>query len=567
MLSSFSRSPLIQSVRLLGPFLPGNYRVWFAAVGLVGLCVGAVEALVLAFIGPLASALTNDGEIGTVDTPVFGDLEPWSIVGIGSALIVIGLLLRALEAVLVARIGSLPLTRMRDALLRGYLGSTHRRQQAERAGELQDMLNSHVPRSGFVVYYVAGATAAGAMFVVLALAAAVVNLRAFALIVGVGVVLALVMVPLQRVAKRFGRLQNESSLLYASSAAEATAAATEIRVFGAELPVGDELDRQSRSVSQQIFMAKLSTLFAPNLYRSLVLGMLLIGLGALAARTSGGDVASASTVVLLLIRGLMASQTVTSFTQAAAEFVPFVEEIDTRVRQYDEDRLVRGDAELGPITSVELRDVAFRYDDVTPEVLAAVDLTIGPGEKIGLLGPSGSGKSTLLRILLGLFDPSTGTCLVNGRPASEYTGASWSRQVATVPQDPLVLTATVRENIEFYRRDLASGAVERAATAAGIHDDIMSWPDGYATVIGGRGVRVLSGGQRQRICIARALAGDPSLLILDEPTSALDKAAEDVVNRTIDALGDDCAVVVVSHREAALEPCDRLVRIDEGMLH
>ena len=571
-----SNSPLLRSVRLLAPFLPSGYRRSFAVLATLGLLIGLLEAAVLAFIGPLASALSSGQTQDTVEVAVIGSVAPWRLVWIGVGLIVVTLVLRAFEAIAIARLGTTPLDRMRDALMRGYLGSTHRRQQAERAGELPDLLMSHVPRSGFLIYFVAGAVAAAAVFVVLAIAAAVVDPLAFAVIVGVVLVLGVLMVPLQRVARRFGRLQNESSLQYAADAAEAASASTEIRMFDAGQAMGDNLQAQAKQVSHQIFMAKLTTLFAPNLYRSLVLAMLLIGLGALVSGGAVDDVASASTVVLLLVRALMASQVVNSYTQAAAEYVPFVEEIDQRVEQYGFDRSVRGGVELNHVQSIELSDLGFSYRDGSPEdepvddgetaVLEGANLSIRQGEKLGLLGASGSGKSTLLSLLLGLTQATAGRLDVNGRPPASYTEESWADQVAAVPQEPLVLTATVRDNIAFFRPDLTDEQIQRAATAAGIHDDIISWSDGYNTMIGERGVRSLSGGQRQRMCIARALVGQPSLLILDEPTSALDTAAEEVVNRTIDSLGDECTVVVVSHRQAALGPCSRLVRLDGGTI-
>ncbi len=574
-----TNSPLVRSVRLLAPFLPHRYRRRFAVLAVLGLLIGLLEAVVLAFIGPLASALSSGQTQETVEVAVIGSVPPWRLVWIGVVLIGVTLVLRAFEATAIAKLGTSPLDRMRDALMRGYLGSTHRRQQSERAGELPDLLMSHVPRAGFLIYFVAGAVAAAAMFVVLAIAAAVVDPLAFAVIVGVVLVLGVLMVPLQRVARRFGRLQNDSSLQYAADAAEAASASTEIRMFDAGQAMGDSLEAQAKQVSHQIFMAKLTTLFAPNLYRSLVLAMLLVGLGALVSGGAVDDVASASTVVLLLVRALMASQVVNSYTQAAAEYVPFVEEIDKRVEQYGFDRSVRGGVELAHVQSIELSDLGFSYresllgdelgdDPVEPEeaVLRGANLSIRQGEKLGLLGASGSGKSTLLSLLLGLTPATAGRLDVNGRPPASYTEESWADQVAAVPQEPLVLTATVRANIAFFRPGLDDQQIHRAAAAAGIHNDIVSWSDGYDTVIGERGVRSLSGGQRQRICIARALVGQPSLLILDEPTSALDTAAEEVVNQTIDALGEDCTVVVVSHRQAALGPCSRLVRLDNGVI-
>ncbi len=311
-------------------------------------------------------------------------------------------------------------------------------------------------------------------------------------------------------------------------------------------------------------MAKLTTSFTPNLYRALVLALLLIGLGVLNA-SGVGNVASAGTVVLLLVRALMASQLVSAYAQSAAEFVPFVDEIARRLDTYAAGSSPEGSRTLINVESLALDGVSHSYDGEVP-VLDHIELEVMGGGSIGLLGASGAGKSTLLSIILGLITPRNGRVLVNGTDIRDFTNASLRSAIAAVPQDPMLINATVAENIAFMRPGILQADVERAALAAGIHDEILGWPDGYETIVGERGARALSGGQRQRVCIARALAGRPSLMILDEPTSALDNAAEEVVNQTLERLSGGCAVIVVSHRPEVLARCDRVLRLDGGRL-
>ena len=559
-------SPLVHGLRLLEPYLPSGYRSIFGWLAAIGLGVGALEAGVLALIGLLGSSLASDApaDPAALGIGVLDDLGLTSLVIVGVVMILLTIILRAAESHFVAKIGTEPLTNLRNALLGSYLRSSFAHQQTERSGELVDLLATHVPRAGFVVYYLAGAVSAAAMFVVLAGLAAVIDPVAFVVIVVAVGLLWLVTRPLERLASRFGRLQNESSIQFTSDAAEAAGAFKELRVFDVVDAVTGRLAQRAKDVSHQIYVAKLTTTFTPNLYRALVLALLLVGLGVLNA-SGVANVASAGTVVLLLVRALMASQLVSAYAQSAAEFVPFVDEIARRLDTYGASSTADGTKTLTTVDSIELRNVSHSYEEAVP-VLDQIELQLAGGTSVGLLGPSGAGKSTLLSVVLGLISPQSGSVLVNGVDIGEYTNASLRSAIATVPQDPLLVNATVAENIMFMRPDISQEDIERAALAAGIHHEILAWPDGYQTYIGERGARALSGGQRQRVCIARALAGQPSLMILDEPTSALDTAAEDVVNQTIDRLSGRCAVIVVSHRPEVLARCDRVLRLDAGRL-
>ena len=171
----------------------------------------------------------------------------------------------------------------------------------------------------------------------------------------------------------------------------------------------------------------------------------------------------------------------------------------------------------------------------------------------------------MLQLLLRLRAPSTGRFLVNDIDAPEVDDITWHETVAFLPQEPHLLNDTVAQNIRFFRGRISDEAIERAARIAHIHDDVVSWPAGYETVVGQRADAV-SGGQRQRLCLARALAGSPELLLLDEPTSALDLRSEHLIQESLEELRGSLTLVVVAHRVSTLSLCDRVMVIREGRL-
>ena len=167
--------------------------------------------------------------------------------------------------------------------------------------------------------------------------------------------------------------------------------------------------------------------------------------------------------------------------------------------------------------------------------------------------------------MLRLRQPTSGAVLADGVDARDISLDAWSRQFSFVPQDPALFSGSVAENIRFFRADVDDTAIEQASRLAHLHDDVVSWPNGYETQVGGRGHQ-LSGGQRQRLCIARALVGRPSIVVLDEPTSALDVKSESLVRETLAALAPECTVIVIAHRLSTLNICDRIMVVLNGAL-
>jgi len=213
---------------------------------------------------------------------------------------------------------------------------------------------------------------------------------------------------------------------------------------------------------------------------------------------------------------------------------------------------------------VSFESVSFRYP-ARPEVIVLHDITLAahPGERIALVGPSGAGKSTLTALLLRFYDPESGRLLIDGRDARDYP-LGWLRgQMAIVPQDVLLFGGTIAENIVYGRPGATDEAVREAARLANADDFISAFPEGYATLVGDRGIK-LSGGQRQRIAIARAILKNPAILILDEATSSLDSESERLVQVALERLMQGRTTFIVAHRLATIRTADKIAVIEAG---
>lgn len=208
--------------------------------------------------------------------------------------------------------------------------------------------------------------------------------------------------------------------------------------------------------------------------------------------------------------------------------------------------------------------VTFRYP-ARPEIAVLQDIALAaqPGEVIALVGPSGAGKSTLTALLLRFYEPEKGRLLIDGRDARDYD-LHWLRgQMALVPQDVLLFGGSIAENIRYGKPGATDAEIREAARQANAAEFVDRFPEGYATVVGDRGIK-LSGGQRQRIAVARAILKNPAILILDEATSSLDSESERLVHEALETLMRGRTTFVIAHRLATIRGADRIAVIDQG---
>ena len=211
---------------------------------------------------------------------------------------------------------------------------------------------------------------------------------------------------------------------------------------------------------------------------------------------------------------------------------------------------------------ISFEAVRFAYDAERP-ILKGVDIEVGPGETVALVGASGSGKSTIARLLFRFYDVSAGAIRIDGQDIRDVTQTSLHEAIGVVPQDTVLFNDTIRYNIAYGRDGATQDEVEAAAKAAKIHDFILSLPDGYDTTVGERGLK-LSGGEKQRVGIARTLLKNPPILILDEATSALDTRTEADIQQSLRDMGQGRSVITIAHRLSTIADADQIVVMEQG---
>ncbi|MBK8175173.1 MAG: ATP-binding cassette domain-containing protein [Rhodospirillales bacterium] len=212
-----------------------------------------------------------------------------------------------------------------------------------------------------------------------------------------------------------------------------------------------------------------------------------------------------------------------------------------------------------------IENVSFAYSPVGRPAIDGITVSFKPGGVCGLIGANGSGKSTLLKLMQGLYRPSAGRVLLDGADVTQFTRAELAGWIGYVPQECVLFAGTIRANIANHCPEASDDDILAAATIAGVHAAIVDLPDGYASDIG-EGGRRLSAGQRQRIAIARALLGDPPVLLMDEPTSSLDSQATLDIRALLSELGKQRTVVVVTHSTQILPICRTIVCLEKGRL-
>jgi ATP-binding cassette, subfamily B, bacterial len=352
---------------------------------------------------------------------------------------------------------------------------------------------------------------------------------------------------------------------FSSQANLALRSATLIRLHGAERP---ELERRRQQI-EDLGEKRQEMFWAQNVHYQLI-AIITAGAGVIVLVVGGvlvsdqslslGDLISFYAVLGLLRTQLLSGGLAVPGVIAGRESLARLETI----LDQETSPPYTGTGSIDFIGSVVLRGVSFEYVPDRP-VLRDVDLELAPGESVALLGPNGAGKSTIINLIAGLYAPQRGEVVMDGRPLDELDLAQLRSRIGVIEQDSLIFPTTVAENIGFGRPDAGPETIEAAAIRAGAHDFISGLPGGYGAQVGDDGV-LLSGGQRQRIALARAILGEPALLMLDEPTTHLDSAGSRALMETLLADTDRPSILIVTHDPLVASAADRVEHLRDGRL-
>lgn len=356
--------------------------------------------------------------------------------------------------------------------------------------------------------------------------------------------------------------------------AEATAIAEEaisgvrvVKAFGREPYEVQRFNQASQGVFQaSLKLSRIRATFGPLIglmFFFALVGVLWFG----SQEVSAGRLRAGDLVAFLLYGAVIAG----GISGLATIFAQFQEAIGATRRLFeilDTEPAVRDAPDARDIGAVRgqitFDHVSFAYED-DREVVSDVSFDIAPGEILALVGPSGAGKSTLFNLIPRFYDPTRGTVRLDGVDLRQLKIASLRSTIAIVPQDTMLFSGTVRENILYGDLNASEAEMIAAAKAANAHDFILALPRGYDTLVGERGVK-LSGGQRQRIAIARAILKNPRILLLDEATSALDSESEGLVQEALGRLMQGRTTIIIAHRLSTVQVAHRIAVLDKGRL-
>ena len=340
-----------------------------------------------------------------------------------------------------------------------------------------------------------------------------------------------------------------------------------IKTFGQEKEDVESFRASSRDVvNKNIAVARIDALYDPTI--GLMAGLsyfLTIAAGAkfvLDGSLTIGQLVAFSTYLGLLIWPMLAFGWLFNIVQRGnASYDRIMDLLQEQPEIIDEDYAIKERAS----GDIEYDLISFSYPNEETPALRDIHITIHKGETLGIVGRTGAGKTTLLKLLIREFTEMNGDIRIGGHSIGDYALARLREAIGYVPQDHFLFSATVGENIAFATPEASQGDIERAAHLANIHDDILGFTDGYATIVGERGVS-LSGGQKQRLSIARALIMDPEILILDDSLSAVDAKTEEIILQNLRTERAMKTTIITAHRLSAVQHANQIIVMDEGKI-
>lgn len=542
----------------LRPFAPPHALRRISSVGLCSFLGSLSEAGVLVIVTLTADSLIRDA----TDIEVIGRTIPRTdAVLIALGLVVVRIAMSVVGVTIASRFSSAVLEQTQRQLLEAYLGTSHEGRASRPSGDLAAVATSHGRFTGDMATAF-GLVATSAFGLVAFIGTAVVvDPLATVAIAGIGVLLLLAMRPLRARSRAAAASFSDGARQVSHELTEIESLHREISVFDVAEPVFERAAQDTARGASRFRRLRLLTEAIPQLYQGLLLGGAVLSLLLIVNAPTTLDLAAVGAVVLLMMRSMSAAQQLVTGNQRVIEFGSYtvslqelIDDLRRRARTY-------GDERPPSLTPVRLAGVGFSYDG-TSDVLSDLDLCLDEGELVGIVGPSGAGKSTLVELLLRLRPPTQGSITCHGVAIDQVDPAEFATRMAFVPQQPVLIRGTVAENVDLFR-GLPEDRIRAALKQAHLEEEIEALPQGMHTRLGPDD-RALSGGQRQRLTIARALAGEPEVLILDEPTSALDSVSESAIRRTLTELPPGRLVAVVAHRYSTLRSCTRILVLRDG---
>jgi len=382
-----------------------------------------------------------------------------------------------------------------------------------------------------------------------------------------------VIVPIIVLGRRLRLLSRENQDWIAASsgsASEALLSVQTVQAFTHEAATRDAFtdvtERSFIAAKKRVGTRAIMTAIVIALIFSGVVGVLWIG-----ARDVRAGAMSVGALVQFLIYAIMVAGSVAALSEIWGELQRAAGATERLVELLNAQDTVDDPATPALIQHPAVGEIVF--DNVSfsyparpgQSALAGINLRVKPGETVALVGPSGAGKSTIIQLLLRFYDPSSGQITIDGVRLQDMSRADFRREIALVPQDPVIFAASARDNIGFGRLDASDAEIVAAARAAAADEFLAALPKGYDTYVGERGL-MLSGGQKQRIAIARAILRDSPILLLDEATSALDSESELAVQKAVEEMAADRTTLIVAHRLATVKKADRILVFDQGRI-
>jgi ATP-binding cassette subfamily C protein len=454
-------------------------------------------------------------------------------------------------------------------LLNTYMAAPLIWHQSKNSAELQRNVNTSV-RLVFS-YIIFAALAIASELIVLVLMAAVLMLVAPAAVAIAAAAFAISMVGYQLIFARMpavaGRRQERESMLVIKELNQALGAIRELRLTGRVQHVADAF--LARKMAQAAAFRSLGTLAAvPRAYLELTVTVVLVAAVIWLARQGDGTTAIATLGLFgaAMLRMLPSVHRILSQLQlvyvGAASLANVAD--DLKVASDPKSAVAKPFIPRPLREGIEIRNVSFAYPGEPSLALDRIDVRIARGECVGVVGASGAGKSTLVDVVLGLLTPQQGAVLIDGEPLTGEP-SRWIGIAGYVPQSIFLLDDTLKRNIALGlpEPEINDAQLHQAVEKAQLTDFVAGLADGLETVIGEEGVR-LSGGQRQRVGIARALYGDPAVLVMDEGTSALDNETENRLTKAIELLRGEKTILLIAHRLSTVQHCDRILFMQQG---